>query len=255
MSKKISAGAQAILLDVKVGVGAFMHSVDEAKQLAQAMVDIGQRVGRRTLALISDMNQPLGFAIGNALEVREAIDTLHGAGPDDFTDHCLEVAGFLLVLAGKANQLEDAKAMVKESIDSGSAWEKFSALVEAQGGDLTVIENPENLPSATYIEAVPSPRSGYVEAVHARKIGLSAMQLGAGREKKGDRIDYAVGIEVHHKVGDRVQQGEPLFTLHANHESKLQAAKKQVLEAHQISDQRIAPLPLFYDVIEPEWEQ
>ena len=249
MSKKIAAGAQAIVLDVKVGLGAFMETLPEARQLAQLMVAIGKLSGRQVVALLSDMNQPLGHAVGNALEVKEAIDTLHGKGPADFTEHCLVVASHLLVLGKKAADLEEARQMAQASLDQGKAWEAFRGLVAAQGGDRAYVDQPEKLPLAPIIETIPAPRSGYLRQIHAREIGETAVELGAGRSKKGDPIDHAVGVIIHHKVGDFVQSGEPLFTLHARRPEQFEAAKARLLAAHQWSETRCDPLPLFYEVI------
>jgi pyrimidine-nucleoside phosphorylase len=246
MSKKIAGGAQAIVLDVKVGTGAFMPTVAEAAKLASAMVAIGRHAKRRVVALLSDMNQPLGHAVGNALEVREAIDTLHGGGPADFREHCLEVAAHLLVLAKHARTTRAARTELVAALDGGQAWEKFRQLVEAQGGDLAVIDQPERLPAASLTETMPAPRAGYLRRVDAREIGLSAVDLGAGRATKADEIDHAVGLVIYHKVGERVKKGEPLFTVHANAADRLQAARTRVLAAHVFSAQPVKPLPLFY---------
>src|SRR5712692_4020487 len=215
MSKKIAGGAQAIVLDVKMGSGAFMSNLAEATHLAKAMVAIGRHAKRRVIAVISDMNQPLGHAVGNALEVKEAIATLQGGGPADIREHCLEVAGYLLILAGKARSQAVARAQLTAALSNGAAWDKFRQLVVAQGGDVAVVENPERLPAASLIEEVPAPETGYLARVDALTIGLSSVDLGAGRAKKGDPIDHAVGLVVYHKVGDHVTKGEPLFAVHA----------------------------------------
>jgi pyrimidine-nucleoside phosphorylase len=249
MSKKIAGGAQAIVLDVKVGSGAFMPTVAEATKLAKAMVDIGRLAKRKVVALISDMNQPLGHAVGNALEVREALETLQGGGPPDFREHCLEVAGHLLTLAGKAKTMKVARTTLEKALADGSALAKFRQLVIAQGGDVRVIDDPDLLPKATLIETVKSPRSGYLSEINAGEIGMASVDLGAGRAKKSDAIDHAVGFVIHHKVGEAVQKGEPLFTVHANDAAKLEAAKKQVLAAHKFSAKRVKPLPLFYKML------
>ncbi|HPO58464.1 MAG TPA: pyrimidine-nucleoside phosphorylase [Anaerolineaceae bacterium] len=249
MSKKIAAGAQAILLDVKVGLGAFMQTLDSASELARLMVAIGQRSGRQTIALLSDMNQPLGNAVGNALEVREAIDTLHGGGPEDFREHCLVAAAHMLMLGRKAGSLDEARAKAEEALVSGQAWGRFKQLVQAQGGDVRVVEEPDRLPEAPLKEIVPAPQSGYLAVINAREVGETSVQLGAGRVKKGDPIDPAVGIVVHRKVGDRVEQGQPLFTVHASSQEKLDAAVERLLAAHQFSAEPVEPLPLFYGVI------
>jgi pyrimidine-nucleoside phosphorylase len=249
MSKKIAGGAQAIVLDVKVGSGAFMSTLAEARKLARAMVAIGRHAKRRVVALISDMNQPLGHAVGNALEVREAIETLRGGGPEALREHCLEVAAHLMVLARRARTTKSARSELTAALRDGRAWEKFQQLVAAQGGQVAAVEQPERLPIARLIEAVPSPRTAYLARVDAREIGLSAVDLGAGRARKGDPIDHAVGLVIHHAVGDRVQKGEPLFTIHANDPDRLAAARGRVLAAHGFSRQRVKPLPLFYQVL------
>ncbi len=250
MSKKIAAGADAIVLDVKVGSGAFMKTLEDAEALARSMVRIGQRVGRKVVALLSDMNQPLGWAVGNALEVREAIETLHGGGPEDFREHCLVVAAEMLALGGKAADPEEGKRLAAEAIDSGAAWEKFRAMVEAQGGDLTVVDEPDRLPSARLVEPIPAPVSGYLQRVNAAEVGLAVVDLGGGREKKEDTIDHAVGVVTHHKIGDRIEEGEPLFTIHANDERRLATARERLLAAHTIGPEPVEPLPLFYGRID-----
>jgi pyrimidine-nucleoside phosphorylase len=249
MSKKIAGGAQAIVLDVKAGSGAFMPTVAEATKLAKLMVDIGQHVGRKVVALISDMNQPLGHAVGNALEVREAIETLQGGGPPDFREHCLEIGGRLLVLASQAKTMRAARVRLEAALAEGSAFARFKQLVAAQGGEARVIEVPGLLPQAALIETVLAPRSGYLSEINAREIGLTAVDLGAGRAKKSDSIDHAVGLVIHHKVGDKVQKGEPLFTVHANDPAKLETAKARALAAHKFSTKKVKPLPLFYRVL------
>ena len=249
MSKKIAAGAQAIVLDVKAGSGAFLPTVPQAVTLARLMVQIARRSGRRAVALISDMNQPLGNAVGNALEVREAIETLHGRGPADFRRHCLEVAGHMLHIARKSGSLEAARRRAARALEDGSGWAKFRELVRAQGGDVGQVDEPGRLPQAKDIETVASPKSGYLRAVDARSIGEASVSLGAGRARKGDPIDHAVGIVVHTKVGDRVTAGEPLFTLHANDRDRLEDAREHVLAAHRFSRGKVRRLPLFYRVV------
>jgi len=249
MSKKIAAGAQAIVLDVKVGNGAFMETVDEARELARRMVAIGRLSGRAVVALLSDMNQPLGHAVGNALEVQEAIATLHNAGPTDFREHCLTVASHMLVLGRKAPNLDQAHRMVERALSDGQSWQKFRALVQAQGGEVSSIDHPENLPNAPVIETTPAPRGGWLSEVNARDVGETAVTLGAGREKKDDLIDHAVGIVVHHQVGDKVEEGQPLFTIHARSREDAASARERVQAAHQWSDSPCPALPLFYDVV------
>ena len=251
MSKKIAAGAQAIVLDVKVGVGAFMQTIDEAVVLSEMMVDIGRHADRRVVALISDMNQPLGHAVGNALEVNEAIETLNGEGPPDFRGHCLEVAGHLLVLAGKSEGLRQAVDMASKSLDRGIAFEKFMELVDAQGGDVGVVEDPSRLPRAQLVETVVASKSGVVGAINAKEVGLTAMELGAGRASKGDAVDHAVGVVVHCKVGDRLERGDALFTVHANKADQRDTAVRRLLQTVSLTDTEVEPLPLFYKTIGP----
>jgi pyrimidine-nucleoside phosphorylase len=249
MSKKIAAGADAIVLDVKVGKGAFMKTGDEAKELAETMVEIGRQVGRKVAAVISDMNQPLGHAVGNALEVREAIDTLHGSGPPDFREHCLTVAGIMLILADKASSLDEARSILIRALDDGSAWHRFVAWIIAQGGDPAVLEAPGLLPNASLIEELPSPRSGTVAEIDAYHVGRTAVLLGGGREKKGDPIDYGVGIVHHKKVGDWVADGEPLLTIHANDAGQLNQASRQLLSAIRWSDDPVEVPPQTHNII------
>jgi pyrimidine-nucleoside phosphorylase len=249
MSKKIAGGAQAIVLDVKLGYGAFMEDLEQASTLAEMMVNIAKSTDRNAVALLSDMNQPLGHAVGNALEVLEAIATLQGGGPADFRDHCLDVASHMLVMGGSAPDESTGRKMVKKVIANGQAWERFRELVRAQGGDVDYVDHPERLPKSALVETVPSPRSGYLSEINARDVGESAVELGAGRAKKGDPIDHTVGIVVHHKVGDQVESGQPLFTLHANRKEQLNAVRQRLLKAHMWSDEPVQPLPLFYDVV------
>ncbi|HLA86592.1 MAG TPA: thymidine phosphorylase [Anaerolineales bacterium] len=247
MSKKIAAGAQAIVLDVKTGLGAFMQTLDEARELADLMVAIGRLAGRKTVALLSDMNQPLGAAVGNALEVLEAIETLRGGGPVDFREHCLHVAAHVLMLGKRAKDLNEGRVMAEKSIADGSALEKLRVLVQAQGGDVSYVDDASKFELAKYVEVVNAPRSGFISQVHARIVGEASVALGAGRAKKGDTVDHAVGFVIHKKVGDKVQKGEPLVEIHANDEDKLAEARKALLVAHQIVAEIVPPLPLFYE--------
>jgi pyrimidine-nucleoside phosphorylase len=195
------------------------------------------------------MNQPLGHAVGNALELREALDTLRNGGPRAFRAHCLLIGGHLLVLAGKAKNVSAAQKLLEAALADGRGLAKFRQMVQAQGGDAGVVDDPDRLAKAALVETIVAPRSGYVAEVNAREVGLAAVDLGAGRAKKGDALDYAVGFLIHRKVGDRVKKGEPLFTVHANDAEKLNAAKARVLAAHKISPKRVKPLPLFYKVL------
>jgi len=249
MSKKIAAGAHNIVLDVKVGLGAFMTTLDKARTLAEWMVEIARRVGRRAVALLADMNQPLGQKVGNALEVQEAIATLQGHGPQDFLEHSLEVAAYMLYLGDVVASPEEGKTLARAVLDSAAAWEKFKAMVEAQGGDVRAVEDPTRLPRAPYVRVVLADRTGYLARVHARKVGEVVMRLGAGRAKKGDPVDPAVGVEVHKKVGDKVEKGEPLFTIHGRHETDLDWAENALRAALACSDVPVPRLPLFYGVV------
>ena len=249
MSKKIASGADAIVLDVKVGRGAFMKTEADAEELANLMVEIGRGVGRKVAAVIADMNQPLGQAVGNALEVKEAIDTLHGAGPTDFRDHCLTVAGKMIELAGKAPSLAAAQTMLARSLDNGTAWAKFVEWITAQGGDQAVLDNPDLLPRAPLVETVPAPQRGFITAIDAIEVGQTAVMLGGGRAKKGDPIDYGVGIVHHAKVGDEVTQGDPLLTIHANSADMLAAARKRLLAAIGWSETSVMPPPHLRKII------
>ncbi|WP_179392649.1 pyrimidine-nucleoside phosphorylase [Sporosarcina sp. JAI121] len=219
MSKKIAAGADAIVLDVKTGDGAFMKTEEDAKALAHSMVAIGKQVGRNTMAVISDMSQPLGFAIGNSLEVIEAIETLKGKGPEDLTELCLVLGSKMIVAGGKANSIDEARGMLKAVIADGSALELFGKLITAQGGNGEIIHDISLLPTAKYQIEVPALSSGYVTKMEADDIGVAAMLLGAGRATKDDEIDLAVGIVLTKKIGDAVQEGEPLAIIHSNREN------------------------------------
>ncbi len=249
MSKKIAAGAQAIVLDVKTGLGAFMQTLTEARELASLMVQIAHLAGRKAVALLSDMNQPLGHAVGNALEVREAIETLHGGGPADFREHCLVVAAHMLHLGEKAANVEEGRALAEAAIADGRAWETFRKLVVAQGGDVSYVDNPEKLPAARIVRPLPAPADGYLSRIHAREVGEAAVLLGAGRTRKGDPVNHAVGIVVHRKVGDFVQAGEPVMTIHADDEKTLAEALPRLEEALAWQKAPVEPLPLFYGVV------
>jgi pyrimidine-nucleoside phosphorylase len=249
MSKKIAGGADAMVLDVKCGTGAFMKTVEEARKLAETMVHIGHELMRETIAVISNMNQPLGFAVGNALEVKEAIDVLHGHGPHDITEHCLTIAAYMLQLGDKARTFAEARSLAEKLLSDGSAWNKFVEWITAQGGDIEIINNPDRLPRASIVHEVRSTQSGYIQTLNALEIGLTSVDLGAGRAEKGDPIDHAVGIIVHAKVGDRIETDQVLYSIHANDETKAQAAEQRLVSAVQFSHSPVQPLPLFYDVI------
>lgn len=249
MSKKIAGGAQGIVLDVKVGSGAFMKNLEEARQLSRLMVTIGTLSGRKVVALLSDMNQPLGRAVGNALELVEAIDTLKGRGTADFTEHCLVVASHMLLIGKKAQNLDAARKMAEAALADGSGFEKLKQLVKNQGGDAAYVDDCAFFPPAPIIRGVQSPQKGYLSRVDALEIGEASVNMGAGRNKKEDTIDHRVGIIVHHKVGDLVHTGDELFTIHARDESSWQMAANSVLSACRWQEQPCEPLPLFYEVI------
>lgn len=248
MSKKIAAGADAIVLDVKTGSGAFMESVEEARELAGAMVDIGKSLDRKTMAVISDMNQPLGRFVGNALEVKEAIDTLNGKGPKDLHDLSVTLAAHMVVLADKAANLEEAVKLVEQVINNGEALKKMKQFIEAQGGDASSVDDSSLLLSASHLIEVTSEKDGFVSGMKASEIGRAAMTLGAGRATKDDEIDYAVGIELQKKIGDRVQAGDVLAVLHAN-QTDASEASAIVREAYEYSDSEVVPEPLIHDTI------
>lgn len=249
MSKKLATGADAIVLDVKVGQGAFMRTEAEAERLARLMVEIGRGVGKRMAAVISDMSQPLGRAVGNALELIEAIETLQGRGPQDFVTLVLTLAGEMLWLGGKAPDPAAGQAMAQEQIANGQAWQKFRQFVAAQGGDVSQVDNVGLLPRAQWVEPVPAPADGWVAAVRADQIGTATVHLGGGRAKKGDRIDHAVGVVLAAKVGDRVERGQPLCWVHASDAARLAAAKEEVLAAYAFSPEPVSPPPLIHRVL------
>ncbi|WP_099222317.1 pyrimidine-nucleoside phosphorylase [Listeria costaricensis] len=241
MSKKIAAGADAIVLDVKTGAGAFMKTEEDAAELAHAMVRIGNSVGRNTMAVISDMSQPLGFAIGNALEVQEAIDTLRGEGPEDLTELVLVLGSQMVVLAEQAETLAEARAKLLAVMENGAALEKFKSFLAHQGGDASVVDQPDKLPQARFQIELPAKKAGYVAEIVADELGIAAMLLGAGRATKEDEIDLAVGLMLHKKVGDPVEAGESLLTIYSNRENVEAVAEKLYQNIH-ISDHAEKPV-------------
>ena len=247
MSKKIASGADAIVLDVKTGAGAFMKTTEDARELAHAMVKIGKMVGRDTMAVISDMSQPLGYAIGNALEIKEAIDTLNGHGPADLVDLCLTLGSQMVHLAGVGSDLSEARALLEENLTNGKALEKFKVFAASQGGDISVIENPELLPQAAYETEVLADRDGKLSQIVADGLGVAAMMLGAGRATKDSEIDLAVGLVLHKKVGDTVKKGDPLLTIHSN-QLEIPEVEEKIWESLTISEEA-DPIPLIHEVI------
>ena len=249
MSKKIASGADAIVLDVKVGEGAFMKTPREARALAQEMVDIGNNVGRQTIAIISDMDQPLGYAIGNSLEVIEAINTLKGNGPKDLLELTLNLGSYMLILGKKASSFEEGYNMLLENIKNGKALEKLKEFVKAQGGDEKYIDNTDCFEKASFIIEVKAEKSGIISKIHAEEIGLIAMELGAGRVTKESKIDLSVGIVLNKKRGDKVNKGEILAYIHANDMEKGEKASKKLINAIEIQDSFKDDIPLIYEVI------
>ncbi len=249
MSKKLAAGADAIVLDVKTGSGAFMKREQDARALAEEMVEIGRNAGRKTVAVISDMDQPLGYAVGNALEVKEAIDTLSGKGPEDFVELCITLGSQMLLVGGKASLEAEAREMLRGVIADGSALRKFAEFVEAQGGDKEAVYRPERLPKAQIVRAISAPRSGYVSRIVCDEVGLCSLILGGGRERKDSAIDLAVGLVLCRKVGDYVKEGEPLAILHANEEKRALEAEERYLSACTITETIPKPKPLIKTII------
>lgn len=236
MSKKLAAGADAIVLDVKSGSGAFMKTEKEAFALAEEMVKIGNNAGRKTIALVTDMDQPLGYAVGNALEVKEAIDTLKGQGPEDFTELVLALGSQMLIAGEKAADEKEALEMLKAAVESGKALEKLAEFVEAQGGDREEVYDPERLPSAKYIEDVCSEKTGYISHIQCDEVGICSLILGGGRETKESEIDLSVGLTLSKKVGDRIEKGDILARIHANDKEKMKTAEERLLGAYEISE-------------------
>ncbi|GAV23795.1 pyrimidine-nucleoside phosphorylase [Carboxydothermus pertinax] len=249
MSKKIAGGAEAIVLDVKTGSGAFMKDLEGSIKLAETMVKIGERVGRNTVAVISEMGEPLGYAIGNSLEVKEAIATLKGEGPEDLTELCLTLGGYMVYLAGKADDYETGKNLLKDALESGKAYAKLKEFVKSQGGDVHQIDNPSLLPKAARVYELLADETGFVTKVDALKIGLGAMYLGAGRATKEEKIDHSVGVILKKKVGDVVKKGEVLAKLHYNDKKKLEDAQKIVFAAFKIDSRPPQKAPFIKAVV------
>jgi pyrimidine-nucleoside phosphorylase len=249
MSKKLAAGADAIVLDVKTGSGAFMKTEEDSFALAKEMVRIGNGAGKKTIAVISDMDQPLGYAVGNALEVKEAIETLKGNGPEDFTLLCKTLGAYMLMAGEKASSFDEACDKIDNVIKDGRALDKLAQFIEAQGGDKEMVYHPDRLPKASIIEEIPSPTEGYVERIVCDEIGMCSLLLGGGRETKESDIDLSVGLVIHKKVGDKVEKGESLATFQANSREKLAAAKERFLKAYTIEDTPVEKKPLIKGVI------
>ncbi len=246
MCKKLAGGAHAIVLDVKVGNGAFMTDLEKARHLATLMTSIGRLAGREVVTLLGDMNQPLGMAVGNALELREAVETLQGKGGEEYTEHCLVVGTHMLILGKLAANEQEARAMLEKSIVSGAAFEKFRQLVTAQGGDVSVIDDLNQLPAAPVRVDVLAEQTGWLAGLHARTIGEASVVLGAGRAKKTDSIDHSVGFVFHKKVGDAIEKGQPLCTIHATSREAARVAGESIRAACQYSESPVQPLPHFH---------
>ncbi len=251
MSKKIAAGTHSILLDVKLGCGAFMKDLESATQLAKLMVAIGKQCGRTVKAELSDMNQPLGYAVGNILEVKEAVNMLRGAPTaPDLAEHCIESSAILLMMGNKADTIEQARDMVSDALNSGRAFDSLKLLVSLQGGDVSYLEDLSKFPIAPIIRDIPVAQTGWLSEINAQIVGETSVDLGAGRVKKSDPIDHRVGIIVHAKVGDKVKQGEPLFTIHANSDESYKHAVERLTDACVYSETPCKKLPQFYGLIE-----
>jgi pyrimidine-nucleoside phosphorylase len=249
MSKKLAAGSSTILLDVKFGSGAFMKTLEDARQLARTMVEIGNHLGRDTRAILTDMDQPLGLAVGNSLEVIEAIETLHGRGPKDFVELCYEAAAIMLEQANVVKNREEALRQIDQKIKSGEAFEVFKAMIKAQGGDTRYLDNPDLFEKSKLVVEVKATTSGYVEHINSLDIGVGAMKLGAGRQTKDDVIDMSSGVVLKKKVGDFVKEGETLCVAYTNKEGDLDEVLAQLLGAFKLSATKINVGPIIHDYI------
>jgi pyrimidine-nucleoside phosphorylase len=246
MSKKLAAGSDGIVLDVKTGKGAFMQSYQDSLDLAQTMVNIGEGAGKRVVALITSMEQPLGNAVGNAIEVKQAIDTLKGNGPLDLVDLVIELGSNMLLISGIVNHSGEAQTLLKDALDSGKGLKKLGQLIKAQGGNKEVIHQPELLPQPKTKIEIESETAGYVQSIDALEVGMAAKILGAGRKTKDDPIDLSIGISLLKKVGDRVNAGEPLAIFHSDgDEEKIGPTKKKVLDAYKVAGSKVKPPRLF----------
>ena len=250
MSKKIAAGADKILLDVKVGNGAFMKRLEDAVTLAETMVHIGELVGRETRAVISNMDEPLGQAIGNSLEVEEAIDILDGRGVASLRDVCLTLGAHMLIMAGKAAQVKEAFGILEETLNSKAAFNKFKEFIKAQGGNPAIADNPQLLPQAGHRDEVFAQQSGYIQSIDAAQIGYCAMKLGAGREYKGQEIDLSAGIMLKCRVGDYIEKGQRIATIHSNDKNKVEKAKYTIKQSININQMKISPTQLILGIVD-----
>ncbi len=249
MSKKLATGSDAIVIDMKVGEGAYVPDVESARKLAAMMKSIASSMNKKLVVVITQMAQPLGRTIGNALELKEAIDILHGKGPEDVIELCLELGAYMIMFAGKAQSKKEAKEQLKELLNNGQAFDKFREFIDLQGGEISMIEKPDTLPSGHFSKEIISPSSGYIESLNARKVGVVSMNLGAGRKTKESQIDMGAGIVLHKKIGDKVEEGESLATLYTNDESSLKTGES-ILNAYTFTMQKPAEPPLILEVIE-----
>ena len=247
MSKKIAAGADAIVLDVTTGDGAFMKNIEDARRLAKTMTSIGKLANRETVAVISDMSEPLGEAIGNSLEVVEAIETLQGNGPEDLVEMCYALGSQMVVLAGKAKTIDEARTLLQEALESGKALAKFKEMIQNQGGDPAIVEHPERILTARYTMELPAKQSGVVSKIVANELGIAAMMLGAGRKTKEDDIDHAVGLKLHKKIGDTVTKGESLLTIYSN-DKEISSVIELLYKNIEIGESAMKPT-LIHDII------
>lgn len=247
MSKKIASGTDALVIDVKTGSGAFMKTLDKSIELAQALVEIGKSVGMKCIAVISDMNQPLGNKIGNALEIEESIDLLKGQGPADLKELVLTLGSYMVVLGEKANNFDEAKELLEDTITSGKALERFRALIKAQKGDTRVIEDYTVMPQAKYRIPLIAQKSGVISEIEADEVGIASMMLGGGRQKTDDQLDYAVGIELHKKIGDTIHEGEPILTIYSD-QKNVDEVKQLLTNNIKISDHAEKP-QMIYQII------
>jgi pyrimidine-nucleoside phosphorylase len=250
MSKKLAEGLDCLLLDVKCGNGAFMRTIDDARNLAQAMVNVGKRMKKQTAAFITTMDQPLGWAVGNSLEVMEAIETLKGSGGIDFRDLCIELSAMMLYLGKIVSNLEEGKVLVKKQIDSGNALEKFRQMIEAQGGNSKVVDDFSLLPQSKFKSEVLSSANGYIKAIDTLGIGNAAMHLGAGRKRVDSEIDYSVGLQINAKIGDYVKKGQVISTIYYNDENLLTATQKRLEQAYQIGEEAPPTSILIKEIVE-----
>ena len=248
MSKKLASGSDTILLDVKYGEGAFMHTIEDATKLAESMISIGNSLGRNTMAMITDMNQPLGNAIGNAIEIKEAVETLKGHGPKDFTELCMQAAEIMLMQGKVAESKEEARKMLEEAVNSGKAFQKFKEMVKAQGGNVKMIEDTSLLPQSKFITEIKSEKDGNVKVLHSEKLGILAMRIGAGRETKEDDVNHAVGIKINCKKGDKIKKGDTICYVY--HDNKLSDEWiKELHESFVLTDEEVEISPLIEKIL------